>query len=172
MRKQQSGFSLIEMLIVVVIILIVAAIAIPNLLRSRMAANESASSSTVRTLTSSAVVYSTSYPQNGFPASLANLGGASPCTPGPVTACLSDQALACAAQPCVRESYQYSLTGIGAGAPAPNTDFVLFSTAVSPSAGSKDYCVTQESVIRFQNIATPPTGAFTTVSACAALSPL
>lgn len=172
MRKQQIGFSLIELLIVVTIILIIAAIAIPNLMRSRMSANESASASMVRTLTTGATTYFTSYPQNGFPASLANLGGVPPCTPSPATACITDQDLACAAQPCLRESYKYSLTGIGAGAPAPNTDFVIFSTAVSPAAGAKDYCTTQDGVVRFQNTATPPTAAIITSPACLALSPL
>jgi type II secretory pathway pseudopilin PulG len=65
---------LIEILIVVAIILIIAAIAIPNLLRARMAANQAAAVSNIRTITSAAIVYSSTY-SNGLPPSLAAMGG-------------------------------------------------------------------------------------------------
>ena len=75
MRNRQKGFSLIELLIVVAIILIIAAIAIPNLLRSKMAANEASAVGSLRTINTACVTYSTTY-STGYPAALANLGPA------------------------------------------------------------------------------------------------
>jgi type IV pilus assembly protein PilA len=68
----KKGFSLIELLIVVAIILIIAAIAIPNLIRSRMSANEASAVSTLRTLTTAYITYSTSY-GNSLPPDLNSL---------------------------------------------------------------------------------------------------
>ena len=105
MRKQK-GFSLIELLIVVAIILIIAAIAIPNLMRSRMSANESAGAQTVRTLITNEIAYSTSYPTIGYAPNIGNLGGtATPCVPGTASACLIDSVLGCGAGPCSCKEY-------------------------------------------------------------------
>src|SRR5277367_1734058 len=83
MKKHQKGFSLIELLIVVAIILIIAAIAIPNLLRSRMAANEASAVGSIRTMNTAAITYNSTY-GNGFPPALSAVGttgtGAVSCT--------------------------------------------------------------------------------------------
>lgn len=68
----KKGFSLIELLIAVTIILVIAAIAIPNLIRSRLAANEASAVSTLRTLTTASVTYSSTY-GNGLPPDLNSL---------------------------------------------------------------------------------------------------
>jgi type IV pilus assembly protein PilA len=76
-KRKQTGFSLIELLIVVAIILIIAAIAIPNLMASRMAANESAAAQDMRSITTGEVTYTTQY-NIGFSVALTDLGGSGP----------------------------------------------------------------------------------------------
>ena len=100
MRKKQKGFSLIELLIVVAIILIIAAIAIPNLIRSKMAANEASAVASIRSVNTAEVVFSTTYNvANVFSAALVDLGDpGNICTGGgtPIAtnACLIDNVLA------------------------------------------------------------------------------
>jgi len=74
MKQNSKGFSLIELLIVVAIILIIAAIAIPDLLKSRQAANQASAVGSLRTINTSEVAYSTTYTQ-GFSPDLFDLDG-------------------------------------------------------------------------------------------------
>src|ERR1700693_5043317 len=91
--QPRQGFSLIELLIVVAIILIIAAIAIPSLLRARIAANEASAVAAIRTINTAEISYNSAYPTVGF-ANLTNLGGTT-CTPPTSTgACLIDTTLA------------------------------------------------------------------------------
>jgi type IV pilus assembly protein PilA len=80
-QNKKRGFSLIELLIVVAIILIIAAIAIPNLLGSRIAANEASAVGSPRTLNTAEITYNVTYPTTGFTCTLGNLapsGSSSP----------------------------------------------------------------------------------------------
>jgi type IV pilus assembly protein PilA len=154
--QKQKGFSLIELLIVVAIILIIAAIAIPNLLRSRMAANEASAVGSIRTINTSAVTFSTTYPNDGFPGSLAALGGASPCTATSTNACLLDAVLAGG----TKSGYTFVWTGDG------NTPSVGYSITGTPvtvgTTGQRMFFSDQSGVIRYAasgagaTVASPP----------------
>ena len=74
-QSKQKGFSLIELLIVVAIILIIAAIAIPNMLRARISANESAAVGNLHHVNTAEVLYISAYPSVGFAIALTDMGG-------------------------------------------------------------------------------------------------
>jgi type IV pilus assembly protein PilA len=76
MKRNEQGFSLIELLIVVAVILIVAAIAIPNFLRAKISANEASAVASIHAVNTSEISYSASNPMIGFAAVLADLGPA------------------------------------------------------------------------------------------------
>jgi type IV pilus assembly protein PilA len=150
--RLQKGFSLLELLIVVAIILIVAAIAIPNLLQARLAANEASAVGSVQAIKSSEFAYYSTYPTVGYAVQLGDMGGVAPCTPGPTTACLVDNFLATSTPGSGGKSgYVFQATGIVTGGATNNTAFVIGGVPVSWShTGNRDFCSTNDGVLRQQ----------------------
>jgi prepilin-type N-terminal cleavage/methylation domain-containing protein len=128
---QAKGFSLIELLIVVAIILIIAAIAIPNLVKSRIAANESTAVSSVRTIVTSEVTYATINPSTGY-SSLSNLYSAG----------LIDSVLAGGS----KSGFSLSL---GTSSDTPTSTFTVNANPITPgTTGTNYYCADQTTVIQ------------------------
>jgi prepilin-type N-terminal cleavage/methylation domain-containing protein len=94
--RRQLGFSLTELLIVVAIILIIAAVAIPNLLRSRMAANEASAVESIRQINAAEAAYRLSYPTIGYSSDLGSLAGSNCTSQMSSAACIIDATLAAA----------------------------------------------------------------------------
>jgi type IV pilus assembly protein PilA len=142
--RNNKGFSLIELLIVVAIILIIAAIAAPSFLHARMAANESATVGTLRTLNTAQISYNSNYPTVGFASALTNLAGTTCATTSPTSAsaCLIDSALANG----TKSGYLFVLSGVS-GTPASAYQVVATPVGVNQT-GINYFCSFADAVVR------------------------
>jgi len=147
---KQRGFSLIELLIVVAIILIIAAIAIPNLMRARMSANDSSAAASVRTINTGEIAFFSAYPTIGFAGNLATLGGAAPCTPSPATGCLIDNYLATNGAGNGKSGYNFNVTGSASAGSLINNQFYSTAAPISWQYGTRSYCSIEDAVLRLQ----------------------
>jgi prepilin-type N-terminal cleavage/methylation domain-containing protein len=128
--KNNRGFSLLELLIVVAIILIIATIAIPSLLRSRQAANESSAVANIRTINTAEVTY------------LSSAAGNYGSLPQLVTAGLLDSRFGTG----IVSGYNFAVT-------ASVGDYTATAMPVSPNSGRYAYYSLPDAVIRYQTTA-------------------
>lgn len=173
-KSTNVGFSLIELLIVVAIILIIAAIAIPNLLRSRLAANQAAAVENIRTIDSAAAAYSSTY-NIGYPPTFASMSGpnGSPSTCN--QAILIDEVLATAPHWKTGYAYDYQPQGIPAAVLVPpgcTAGYYNYLITAVPTTvgrtGDNSYCIDQPGVIHFDSTGNLPAS----TAACDALPPV
>jgi prepilin-type N-terminal cleavage/methylation domain-containing protein len=137
---QERGFSLIELLIVVAIILVIAAIAIPSLLHSKIAANEASAVYSVRTINTAQVTYITTYPTVGYASALNTL--ASPAGGGQSSssnAGVLDWVLGCTTATCPKSGYIFSIED-ASGSPAVSTYNVFGVPAAVGVTGYRGFC--------------------------------
>jgi type IV pilus assembly protein PilA len=143
-KTRKAGFSLIELLIVVAIILIIAAIAIPNLLRSRISAHEASAVNSIRTFTTANVTYYSICPEIGYPNTLADLGpGGGGCTGG---ANITDPVLGVASP----SKAGYNFAYLPDNSTGKNNAYALTAAPIAVGVSGQRYFFSDESgIIRY-----------------------
>jgi len=161
--KRENGFSLVELLIVVAIILVIAAIAIPNLLRSRMAANEASAAESMRMINTAEAAYYSAYPTQGYSNLLTDLGGASPCLAAAINAaCVLDNVVSNATGAASGKSGYFFTYAPVAGGGGPVSQYTVLATPVNVGiTGLRQFFTDESYVIRFSttgaaNVTSPP----------------
>lgn len=138
----KKGFTLVEIMIVVAIIALLAAIAIPNLLRARLNANEGAAISNLHTLSTTAQSFWSA--TGALPLTLNALGSATP----PYI----DNTIGCAAATCTKSGYVYGMGGTGLAA-----DFFTYAAPQTPNVtGVRSFCVGSDGVVRVDPAGSTP----------------
>jgi len=140
-----AGFSLIELLIVIVVMLVIAAIAIPSILRARMAANEASAVASLRSITTAQAAYISTY--QGYAPSLAALGPApGGGSPGPANADLIDSVLASG----IKNGYSFVHNALDADGNGRFESYTVNANPVSfGQTGEKYFFVDQTNVLRY-----------------------
>jgi type IV pilus assembly protein PilA len=166
------GFSVIELLVVVAIILIIASLAIPQLMRARIAANEAAAGEAVRTITTASVAYSSMW-GNGYPPALAALGGS-----GSGATCNSANLIdpVVASAPNQKSGFSFAYLAVGAAVIPPascasagtNSYLLIASPILNGISGIRSFCADEAGTIHYDTTGAKPL----TQAACEALPQL
>ena len=154
-RITRAGFTLIELLIVMAIILVIAAILVPSLLKTKMSANESATTGTLHTLAIAEASYVNLFPERGFSPGLRALGagGSIGCgpngTPTPAAACILDEGMVeQLAQTDGENGYRFVYTPVPVTGGEKNVGFTIVAQPVSMNqTGRRAYYVDEGNTI-------------------------
>ena len=143
--RKVRGVTLTELLIVILLICIVVAIAVPKIFRSRIAANEATAISALQGINRAQSQYHAAYPSHGFATSLSDLGGPTPCTPSPTSACLVDKMIAAGA----KSGYNFSIHAV-TSENGTVTDYVAGAAPQEYNkSGVRMFCTMADTMIRY-----------------------